>query len=317
MALYVKLNAEYATDDEFIEAGALPELLYIRALTFCKRKMIDGVVTRAQLPAVALGIPSATRHAASLVRVGLWLATDDGWSIVGWHKWNKPAAEIEAERQMASTLGVQGNHDRWHVGPEGKRSPKCPLCRAINASGTPIGFASGTPIGGASPEPEPEPEEKPEPEEEPELEPEQAAPGPVDNSKPRPANPAAAALEILIDHRMVTDTGITNVEGYRRSLAVKLREQWRGDLGAYLTRRPHATAAELAVYVLEVPGISATQSEPKRDWYADPHCPSCDGDGIANSAPEGTPATYGPCDCRRTEPYPLATVTQIHAKESA
>lgn len=132
--LYVKLDAEYASDDRLIEAGPLAELLYVRGLCFCKRTMVDGTITRRQLAAVALGIPSPEKHARTLVDVGAWAETDTGWTITAWLKRNKSVEQICAEREAKRAASVLANHTQHHVGPGKKPSPKCELCNAQNGA---------------------------------------------------------------------------------------------------------------------------------------------------------------------------------------
>lgn len=126
--LYVKLDAEYAADDKLIEAGPMAELLYIRGLCFCKRTLSDGKIKKSQLASVALGIPSAAKHAQALVTVGAWRATQGGWVIVAWLKRNKSAAQIAEDIEARRLKSLHGNHQRWHV-QEGKYDPTCELCK--------------------------------------------------------------------------------------------------------------------------------------------------------------------------------------------
>jgi hypothetical protein len=174
--LHVPLDVEYAADDAIIDAGPMAELLYIRGLAFCKRTMSDGRITDRQLSSVALGINAAKKHAARLVEVGLWTRGRDHWAIVNWLKYNAPAAEIEAARDMAKANGVRGNHERWHLDENGvlaKPSPKCAICRSMYRppDRPPDGGASPDPIGGDIAKEEPEPEEEPQPEPQPLKEP--------------------------------------------------------------------------------------------------------------------------------------------------
>lgn len=114
--LYVPLDVDYATDDKLIEAGPMAELLYVRSLCFAKRTMRDGQIARSQLAAVALGIPSAAKHAQRLVDVGAWTASKTGWTITAWLKHNKPAASIRADSEAKKAASLLANHERWHVG---------------------------------------------------------------------------------------------------------------------------------------------------------------------------------------------------------
>lgn len=184
--LYVKLDAEYASDDKLIAAGPLAELLYIRGLAFCKRQMVDGIIKTNQLAAVALGIPSAARHAAALVEHGAWAPIDGGWLIAAWLKRNKSAAEIADDREARRVASVEANHAQHHVGTGKKRSPKCEICRAERApKSEPQTEPNRTPnrLQEEEPEPEGEPKGEGKPEEEPEPE---GKNRPATSSRPAP-----------------------------------------------------------------------------------------------------------------------------------
>ena len=310
--LYVPLDVEFATDPKILAAGPLAAYLFVCALAYCKRSDKPGEVHAEQLRVLALGLPGKPKqYADTLVRVGLWTTTDDGWAIPSWLAHNLSPDQLEERKASAKAKSELGNHRRHHE-QKGVKVSDCALCYPDDGSpqGTstvPTGNVNSREVKGREVEGREgkgrESEEKRK----------QAVRGASsDNSEPRPTNPAAAALMIFLDHKVATECR-TNEAGYRASVGASMREEWRDALGSYLDRRPNATAEELAAHVLHVPGMSVAQSEPKRDWYADPRCEHCDGDGLANTAPEGDAATYGPCHCRRAEPYPnpLATVTEL------
>lgn len=132
--LYVKLDAEYACDPRLLEAGPLAELLYIRGLCFCKRTMVDGIITDRQLNVIALGIPKAKEHAAALVECGAWLRSDTGWIVSSWLKHNKSVAEIVLDKEARRAASALANHTQYHVGAGKKPSAKCELCRSFDGS---------------------------------------------------------------------------------------------------------------------------------------------------------------------------------------
>lgn len=111
---------------------------------------------------------------------------------------------------------------------------------------------------------------------------------------------SAAAIEMLIESKCST---ARNPAGLRRKLRRELPSEHAAALAAYIELHAEATTTELAAYVLKVPGLSVAQSEPRRDWYANPDCPDCEGSGTAKLDDAGQ-GTYGPCPCRRPEPYP-------------
>lgn len=134
--LFVRLDVDYASDDEFLEAGPDAELLFIRALCFMKRKSTDGQLRKAQLPLISIGLPDAGAAARALVDVGLWTDEGDRWVCRSWLKHNRPKAEIEAQRELQREGAERGNHDRWHTGDEGKPSPSCRLCQRSRVGAT-------------------------------------------------------------------------------------------------------------------------------------------------------------------------------------
>lgn len=227
--LFVQLDAEYPTDDEFIEAGPMAELLYIRGLCFCKRKMLDGTISRSQLPAVALGIPSALRLAAKLVDVGLWETRGDGWYIAAWLKRNKSAAQIKQEREMRRMASMEANHAQHHVGPGKKRNPRCELCRSEHPPiSEPPTEPESEPNRIRKEEPQPEPEEEPQPQPQPEPEEEPSSVSRSDNFQD--------VVACIVDRRVEAfPTRTANTNGHRhsveldveRNLADRIRDELR------------------------------------------------------------------------------------------
>ena len=97
---------------------------------------------------------------------------------------------------------------------------------------------------------------------------------------------------------------------YKAGIVANVLTEQAAELSAYIERHPNATAADIASKVLGVPGLGNTTPPPAPDWHADPHCEHCDGSGIARLDDIGQ-GTYGPCECRRTEPYPDADVIEM------
>jgi hypothetical protein len=124
--LYVPLTVWYADDDKIIDAGPMGELLYVRSLAFAKRVKKDGWIAVNQLSKFADRIPNARRHAEHLVELGLWERNGNGWYVVAWLRHNSSAEEISKKKSAAGSLG---NHDRWHLGPDGVPKAECVHCR--------------------------------------------------------------------------------------------------------------------------------------------------------------------------------------------
>lgn len=306
--LYVPLDVEFATDPKILDAGPLAAYLYVCSLAYCKRSDEAGNIHRSQLRVLALGLPGrAQQYADTLVKVGLWAETPEGWEIPSWLKHNLSPDQLEDRKATAKAKSELGNHRRHHE-QKGVRVADCSHC--YPPEGVPNPSPRGefsVPTGNVnSPEVEKR-EHKGTQVEGTQGNKTQAAGDPVLSSHRGTPNAAAAALRILLEHKITTENP-RSPDGYRTSVGPRLRDDHRAALAAYLDRRPHATADELAAYVLNVPGLTVTQSEARRDWYADPQCEHCDGDGLTK-LDDGGQGTYGPCPCRRADPYPRSDET--------
>ena len=259
--LFLPLDIEYASDDEFIEAGPLAELLFIRASCFIKRKRQDGQLRHNQLPLISNGIKASRQHAAKLVEVGLWIDEGDHWFVPSYLKHNPSNAEIKASTDIAKEAGIKGNHERWHVGEGNKPNSKCPICvaeRVANPIGPPIAppIGGGNRVGSPTTETEPVPEPVPPPEPVPE-------PVPNNRSSSNRFNNAAAnsrtttepkdpRFEIVVG--LIADEQIethgpsrpVNATAYRSTVVNQIIRQNGDRISTYLADRPATPAALVA-----------------------------------------------------------------------
>jgi hypothetical protein len=124
---YVPLDVNYPHDAAIRAAGEAAELLYVRALAYCKRVKTDGFVPSYDLPVVSIGMRSVPRRVAALVKHGLWTEEAGGYRVKAWGKWNKPVTSQEAFIEGQSEAGSRGNHERWHA-KRGVVEPSCTWC---------------------------------------------------------------------------------------------------------------------------------------------------------------------------------------------
>ena len=146
--LFTPLHVDYQSDPKIIEAGHVAEVLFVRSLAMSKRLLSDGVVKRVQLPSLCLGLPGrAQTIVAALVGVGLWTEIDGGWQITNWLKWNPTAASLQAKAARKRASGLRANHERWHVGPNGKSSDTCSICYPDPSESDPNRTPTPTTVG--------------------------------------------------------------------------------------------------------------------------------------------------------------------------
>lgn len=96
---YVPLDVNYARDRAIAAAGEEAELLYVRALAYCKHTYSDGFVPDFDIDEVAKRLKKVPARIAALVREGLWTAVDGGWVVRNWSRWNESTDELKAKRE--------------------------------------------------------------------------------------------------------------------------------------------------------------------------------------------------------------------------
>lgn len=129
---FVPLDVNYQLDDKIMSAGHVAECLYIRALAYCKRAGMEGHIKSSQLRALALGLPGqSAKHADTLVEVGLWDTTAEGYYIAGWLNHNMSNGELAEQKAMIRRKSIAGNHKRHHLA-KGVVDDDCELCSPPN-----------------------------------------------------------------------------------------------------------------------------------------------------------------------------------------
>lgn len=107
---YAPLSAHYYKDDAIADVGPLAELLYVRGLAFCAEVLSDGYISDNQLRLfVAVGIPSYSKHADALCKVGLWIREDGGHRVIAWTKWNLSKDEIREKQERDAARKANGH----------------------------------------------------------------------------------------------------------------------------------------------------------------------------------------------------------------
>lgn len=124
---FVPLDVHYARDRAIRCVGVAGEVLFIRSLAAARLHKSGGFVADFDLSSLTFGIRRPAEVVRALVREGLWLEVDGGWSIRSWEKWNGTKDEVNAEKAAESEGGARGNHQRWHEA-RGITAPDCAYC---------------------------------------------------------------------------------------------------------------------------------------------------------------------------------------------
>jgi hypothetical protein len=103
--------------------------LQVRALSYCNDQLNDGYLTPADLDRLAPEIGKRARRklAAELVTRNIWEENGEGWHVHDYLDYNRPAAEVLAERahlsEVRSKAGSKGAAKRWHPDSNGDGKP--------------------------------------------------------------------------------------------------------------------------------------------------------------------------------------------------
>jgi hypothetical protein len=135
MPLYIKLSTNAMNDPKVIAAGPAATILWLRGLTYAKEHMTDGEVDDLVVKMLATGLGKPAVLARSLVRSGLWIKTNAGYSV-GKDKWERhqiTRAEIEEKREKwRRNKRVQRGHSQMSTEDNGghvlekQRGPDAP-----------------------------------------------------------------------------------------------------------------------------------------------------------------------------------------------
>jgi hypothetical protein len=236
----VPLEADYWLNRKVASLTPGAELLFVRSLAFAKLTMTDGCIFDATVVTFAARLRQFRRHIPELVAAGLWVEIEvpaKGWRIAGWEQHNPSNERIIAGQTARKNAGIETAHKRWHVGPEGKPNPNCPLCTI----GAPIGQATSRGwvnlIGSVYTETETETETE--------------TPIPPATSSPPPRHPVDNRRQAVIDaytRHAITQTNrtIKNETAYRNRIAHNIDQQ---QLDHYLNHYPTAPPDSIAAWL--------------------------------------------------------------------
>lgn len=102
--VWVKLDATYVEDEKIMAAGALAELVFIRSIAYCRRRVTDGFISAAAVRGLVFGVPELQETlVGALVANELWDVIDGGWSVRNYGEWQQTTAKLaaDAERKRA------------------------------------------------------------------------------------------------------------------------------------------------------------------------------------------------------------------------
>lgn len=96
---WTPLATDFFAHPDVRRAGKDAAMLFLAGLCWAQHHLTDGEIPDETLPLLAVQAWTRPGVADRLTDVGLWERVDDGYQVVGWDEWNRPASEIEARKE--------------------------------------------------------------------------------------------------------------------------------------------------------------------------------------------------------------------------
>lgn len=128
---WLKIDDRVRTHPKIAKAGPSAAWLWFCGICYCREHLSDGFIPNEVVSALALNLPSPSKHAAKLVDVRLWEPADGGYQVHNFLDWNPSKAEVlslrDKERDKKRTYrgtdeGQTRDASRDHAGARGSGS---------------------------------------------------------------------------------------------------------------------------------------------------------------------------------------------------
>ncbi len=116
---WVKLDDQFFFNRKIIKAGRDARDLYLASLAYCAGQLTDGFVPAEALPLlhVMAGIANDKQIASKLLSTGLWEASDNGYIVHDYLKYNPTKEQVEITREARAEAGSRGGRAKYSKMP--------------------------------------------------------------------------------------------------------------------------------------------------------------------------------------------------------
>ena len=97
---WVKLDDQFFRHPKILALPSSPRLLYIAGLCYSSSQLTDGTIPKSALHLLALEAGAKPSDAAKLVAAGLWITTDDGWTIHNYVDHQRSKDDVDRIREQ-------------------------------------------------------------------------------------------------------------------------------------------------------------------------------------------------------------------------
>jgi hypothetical protein len=149
---WVRLDDLMPQHPKVLRAGPAAAWLWVCGLAYCSRMLTDGAIPSQAL--ASFGLPQTDKLAATLVEVGLWDETSDGFQVHDFLQYQPSRKQVLERRERATARVKEWRKRRGYSHGDAD-------CNAVgNGVGNAVGNGVGNAVGNAAPDPDPDPKEK-------------------------------------------------------------------------------------------------------------------------------------------------------------
>lgn len=124
MPLWMRIDVHYFNHPKVIQLHPLAQLLYLRAVGYCKLHLTDGLLSTPAIRSIACDLAASIEGAdvlrtidgwvSQMVLSGLFERTDSGISIHDFLEWNNSKQEVEFISHLRGKSGSKGGNQKQH-----------------------------------------------------------------------------------------------------------------------------------------------------------------------------------------------------------
>lgn len=120
---YVKIDDDIFRNPKVVRVSTVAKLIYVASICYCGNQLTDGFIPRnaARTLSADAGVNYSPKIVKELINAGLWLESEDGYTIHDYLEHNESAEKVHAKKEAARKRmerlrsgDVRANNQRTH-----------------------------------------------------------------------------------------------------------------------------------------------------------------------------------------------------------
>lgn len=128
---WIKLDDQWMEHPKIIRAGRDARDMWLASITWCAKYLTDGEFPANLLPSLAasagVDVANCQTFASTLIDVGLWDATPNGYAVHDYLKYNPSKQEVSDTREARKEAGKKGGEAKASKAASKKIAKVCPV----------------------------------------------------------------------------------------------------------------------------------------------------------------------------------------------